>query len=223
MDLAKPSSVWHADVNGDGAFTISDVFLWLGEAFFLPGDWLIWTVGTYVRPVAGFLESGPNDYGGVLSGVVSALVWLGFFLVAIIVYGTVRDLDRALTSMIGRGFAEARRRVRLTFALLAYRLRRQRETGLKRAELDLSQEIELSAAELDVLRLHADLHQGYALSESEISSELELRRNRVEEVLSRLRKLGLLETTLGAGDGESAYRLTSAGRGLVVYRQLSRS
>jgi hypothetical protein len=42
-------------------------------------------------------------------------------------------------------------------------------------------------------------------------------------VVARLRKLGTLETTLGGSEGESAYRLTGAGRGLLVHRQLSRA
>jgi DNA-binding CsgD family transcriptional regulator len=87
----------------------------------------------------------------------------------------------------------------------------------------ISQEIDLSAEELAVLQLYAGLQSGYVLSESEIAAQLEVRRNRAEQAIARLRKLGTLETTLGGSEGENAYRLTGAGRGLLVHRQLSRA
>ena len=223
IEIAKPLSVLRADVNADGELTISDVFLWFGDAFFLPGDWLIWTMATYASPIARFLELGPSAYGGILSGVVSALAWLASLLVVIIVYGKVRDFDHALTAMIGRGFAETRRRIRMSVVLTGVRLRSLRPKARKEPHVEVAQEIELSEVELNVLRLNADLPRGYALSESDIAEKLELRKNRTQEVLGKLRKLGLLETTLGGGDGETAYRLTGAGRGLLVHRQLVRA
>lgn len=222
MDIAKPPSVWLIDVNGDGAFTISDVLLWLGNAFFLPGDWLIWTAATYLPAATGFLELGPSAYGGLLSGSISAVAWLVAALIFIIVYGSIREFDRTLTSWIVRGYAEARRKIRVGTTLLGYRLRSLRRPP-KAAPAAVSQEIDLTAAELAVLQLYADVQGGYALAESEIAERLELRKNNAADVLARLRKLGLLETTLGGSDGESAYRLTGAGRGLLVYKQLHRA
>jgi hypothetical protein len=210
-------------VNGDGTFTVSDLFLFVGDAFFVPGNWLIWTIATYVPPVARFLELGPSAYGGILSGFVSAFAWLATLLALIIAYGSIRDFDRALTSRIVRGYAETRRRIRVGAALLGYRLRSLRGRPPQPADIVISQEIDLSADELAVLQLYADLQSGYVLSESEIAARLELRRNRTEQVVARLRKLGTLETTLGGSEGENAYRLTGAGRGLLVHRQLSRA
>ena len=223
VEIAKPRSVLHADVNGDGELTISDAFLWPVDAFFLPGDWLIWTVATYAPPIARFLELGSSAYGGILSGFMSAFVWLASLLAVIIVYGSVRDFDRALTGMIHRGFVETRRKIRVGLALLGYWWRSRRPKSPKQSHVEFSEEVELSAVELQVLRLHGDLKHGYALSESEIAAKLALRRNRAEEALARLRKLGLIETTLGGGENEGAYRLTGAGRGLLVFRQLDRA
>ena len=223
LEIAKPPSVLRVDVNGDGTFTISDAFLFVGDAFFVPGDWLIWTIASYAPPVAGFLELGPSAYGGILSGFVSAFAWLAALLLLIIVYGSIRDFDRALTSLIVRGYNESRRRIRVGTALLGYRLRSLRRRPPKPADVVISQEIDLTAEELAVLQLYADLQSGYVLSESEIAGRLELRRNQVEQALARLRKLGMLETTLGGSEGENAYRLTGAGRGLLVHRQLSRA
>jgi hypothetical protein len=223
LGIAKPPNVLRVDVNGDGTFTISDAFLFVGDAFFVPGDWLIWTTATYAPPVARFLELGPSAYGGILSGFVSAFTWLAALILFIIAYGSIRDFDRALTSLVIRGYAEARRRMRVGSTLLGYRLRSLRQQPPKPADIEFSQEIDLSADELAVLQLYADLQSGYVLSESEIAARLELRRNRVEPALARLRKLGTLDTTLGGSEGENAYRLTGAGRGLLVHRQLSRA
>jgi DNA-binding MarR family transcriptional regulator len=222
LEIAKPPSVLRVDVNGDGTFTISDAFLFVGDAFFLPGDWLIWTVATYAPPLARFFELGPSAYGGVLSSFVSAFAWLATLLLLIIVHGSIRDFDRALTSLIVRGYSELRRKFRIGVTLLGYRLRSLRKTSPKPTHVELAQEVDLSAGEAAVLLLYAKLQSGYALSVSEIADQLELRKNRAEEALGRLRKLGMLETTLGGSEGESAYRLTGAGRGLLVHHQLSR-
>jgi DNA-binding MarR family transcriptional regulator len=223
LEIARPPSVLRVDVNGDGTFTISDAFLFVGDAYFVPGDWLIWTIASYAPPVAGFLELGPSAYGGILSGFVSAFAWLAALLLFIIVYGSIRDFDRALTSLIIRGYAETRRRIRVNVNLLGYRLRGLRRSSPPTAQVELAQQVDLSAGEAAVLLLYAKLESGYALSVSEIAERLELRKNRAEEALGSLRKLGMLETTLGGSDGESAYRLTGAGRGLLVHHQLSRA
>jgi hypothetical protein len=222
-DISKPPSVLQADVNGDGVITISDLFLFFGDAFFVPGDWLIWTTATYAPSLAGFFELGSSAYGGVFSGFVSAFVWLATLLLLIIVWGSIRALDHALTSLIVRGYAEARRRIRVAVALVGYRLRSLRPKAPKSTGLEVSEGIELNAVELAVLQLYRNVQTGYALSESEVAEQLELRKNRAEEALAPLRKLGMLEATLGGSEGESAYRLTGAGRGLLVHQQLSRA
>lgn len=223
LDISKPANVFHVDVNGDGAFTVNDAFLFLGNAFFLPGDWLVWTIATYTPSLAGFFELGAGSYGGVFSGFVSACAWLAASLLVVIVYGSIRDFDHALTSWIVRGYTEVRRKIRIRVNLLGYRLRGLRTRSPQPAQVELAQEVDLSAGEAAVLLLYAKLQSGYALSVSEIADQLELRKNRAEEALGRLRKLGMIEATLGGSEGESAYRLTGAGRGLLVHHQLSRA
>jgi DNA-binding MarR family transcriptional regulator len=223
LDISKPANVFHIDVNGDGAFTASDVLLFVENAFFLPGDWLVWTIATYVPSFAGFFELGPGSYGGVFSGFISAFAWLAVLLLIIIVWGSIRDFDRALTNLIVRTYSDVRRKIRISHALVGYRLRGLTTRSPQPAQVELAQEVDLSAGEAAVLLLYAKLQSGYALSVSEIADQLELRRNRAEEALGRLRKLGMIETTLGGSEGESAYRLTGAGRGLLVHHQLSRA
>jgi len=63
------------DMNCDGVFTISDMGLWLEWAFFLPGDGMLWTL-MQLPKIATFLELTPIAYGGWISGIASAVVWI---------------------------------------------------------------------------------------------------------------------------------------------------
>ena len=64
-----------ADMNVDQLVTISDVWLWLGWFFFLPGDALL--AAAIALPAFGtFFEITQDDYGGWFSGIVSVVVWL---------------------------------------------------------------------------------------------------------------------------------------------------
>jgi uncharacterized iron-regulated membrane protein len=65
-----------ADMNFDGAVTISDAWLWLKWLFFYPGDLLFYVLMTSVSPVARFLELSQSSYGGWSSGIISAITWL---------------------------------------------------------------------------------------------------------------------------------------------------
>ena len=68
------------DMNGDGVVTISDAWLWLKWIFFAPGDLLLLLLMSYGAPIALFLEINPASMSGMLSGVISAIVW---YIVAI--------------------------------------------------------------------------------------------------------------------------------------------
>lgn len=67
-------------MNGDGIFTISDVWEILYLLFFYPGDFVVYRlIGTEFGT---FFEFSSADYGGFLSGVISFIVWgYVFFLV----------------------------------------------------------------------------------------------------------------------------------------------
>ena len=63
------------DMNCDGAFTISDIGLWLKWVFFLPGDGALWLL--LQRPgLANFLELSPASYSGWGTGLASGVLWL---------------------------------------------------------------------------------------------------------------------------------------------------
>ena len=65
-----------ADMNGDGVTTISDVTAWAEWLYFYPGDYIL-SLALDSPDLTQFLEiSSPTVYGGWLSGIFSAGIWL---------------------------------------------------------------------------------------------------------------------------------------------------
>lgn len=62
-------------MNHSGSITISDVWLWFKWLFFYPGDGVVYLLVNQLPEVAKFLEIGQDNYGGILSGIISFLVW----------------------------------------------------------------------------------------------------------------------------------------------------
>lgn len=63
------------DANCDGAFTISDVWLWVDWLFNFPGDGLLWLL-IQSPGLAAFFELTPEAYGNWFSTAVSIVCWL---------------------------------------------------------------------------------------------------------------------------------------------------
>ncbi len=208
------------DMNADGQFTLSDVWLWIVHVFFAPGDAVLWVLLTYTPSLATFLELGPRSYHGPFTAMVSGTIWLVTLVIVGVVYGLVRNVDQAVTAFVIRYYHEWRRRFRVLRTWTACQLR-----GLKlrlpqwrheaAPELDLG-ELALSELEHEVLRSTALLAPGYVYTASDIAGFLEIRRGQAKRTLDRLKSLQLLETGLSASDGESGYRLSQSGRLLVM-------
>lgn len=208
-----------ADLNGDGQLTVADLPEWLVEAFFVPGEWFIRAAITYASPLADFVGVDAGDYGGTLSGVISAVVWLLGARLIMSVYRAARYFNLALTHRLAQAYQEALRRMRVSVALLGYWLRRllHRERPDRDAVV-VPEELEISDQELRALHLHAELQPGYALVLSEVAAALDLHRYETRRVLERLLQLRLLTATLGGGDGENSYTLTRVGRAFLMFQ-----
>jgi hypothetical protein len=127
----KPIAPWQgleAPWSGDAAFTVSRLGAWLYEFFFLPGDCLIWAALSFAPPLARFLELGTGDYGGVLSGFLSALAWLTLLLVSGMLYQGIREADRSATRRLKAAWAEGRRRAIVARLTIAQRWRERRRS-----------------------------------------------------------------------------------------------
>ena len=64
------------DMNYDGVYTISDLFLSIKQFLFSPGDWVIehWMLG---NEFGTFFEYSAADYGGATSFAISLFVFVG--------------------------------------------------------------------------------------------------------------------------------------------------
>ncbi len=213
-----PFAPFTLDSNGDGQFTLADVFERLWALFFLPGDLVLYVLLVYAAPLARWLELGPADYGGLVSAFLSAGAWFVMFTIASIAYYYVRDFDRRVTGATRRLFATLLLRVRITRALLRQRWRAWAAARRPAEQATEVREVELSAPELRVLQLHAALAAGYALSVSEVAHALRARIYHARELLSGLKELGLLNRALGGTDDETSYTLSAAGRALLAAR-----
>jgi DNA-binding MarR family transcriptional regulator len=221
----RPSGHFDSFLGDAQPLTISRLGEGLLVLFFAPGDWLLWTVVSYAPPVAAFLEISAADYGGVLSGFISALAWLAALVIVSVVAMAVRDFDQALTCRIVQWHQDVRRRIRVASNLIGFRWRRlaeRRGSQRRRVEptIELSEELDVSVAELRVLHAHSELPPGYALPLSDAAVRLGAAKADVERMLSRLKQLNLLCSTVGGLDGESAYTLTAAGRAFLQFRRM---
>jgi len=189
-------------MSADLQSALIDIVLWLYRGFFVPGDRLL-------SQLPGLFFA---SHGRVVSGLVSAAIWLCAIGLLVAIYRFIRDLDRALTAYIVRLCEELQRTVRVivrrvSIALRAYALARQARLELT----EVSEQPALSSLQLEILRYHTALPPGHLLTPSDIASALDMRLSDVERACGTLKKLSLVERTFGAGDGEDGYRLTRAG------------
>lgn len=64
-----------ADMNFSGSVTISDVWLWIKWLFFYPGDIAVSSSINHAQDVSNFFEITYDNYGGILSGLISFWFW----------------------------------------------------------------------------------------------------------------------------------------------------
>ncbi len=207
------------DANGDGHFGPADLRTWAVHLYFLPGDGLLRLLSSSWPDFASRIGIGPADYGGLASGLISGFVWLGAFIGLVIVYEAVRDVDRRITQALSAGWADSLRRLRIAAAVLRARLR-ARGVAPRDMPIDVAEDLPLTATELRLLRAHLKLVPGFAFDAHDGAHELGIRVSQAEAALERLAALGLLSRAFG-GDGVCAYTLSSAGRGYLVYRDLT--
>ena len=219
-EIPTPFARLTLDPDGDGRLTTSDLGEHFYNAFFLPGDAFIWALSTYASPVAKLLGIGVADYGGFLAALVSSCVWIAAFVEVVVVYQYVLEWDRRVTRATLRVFRTATLHARIAGTVLLQRWRAWRAARVPANRVDFPSELTLSAAQLQALRLHADLAPGYALSVGETARALGARHRAAQDLLDGLKEVGLLNRTLGGADGESAYTLSEAGKALLIFRQL---
>ncbi|HSD74074.1 MAG TPA: hypothetical protein VLB75_04845 [Steroidobacteraceae bacterium] len=199
-------------MSADLQSALIDAGLRLYHGFCVPGDYLLATLNTDAPRVAQFLGIDAAAYGGVLSGLLSALIWLAAIVLIVITWRLIRDIYFTVMAFANRlhdGVRRTGRNVstRLGIAFRFYELKRQ----ARLAKANVSEQGDLTALELEVLRSHAKLPPGHISTASSIARVLRVRPPHVQKALEKLKTLSLVDRALGAGDGEDGYRLTQFG------------
>jgi DNA-binding MarR family transcriptional regulator len=219
--VPSPLASFAFETGGGDGLTIAHLVADLHRLVFLPGDVSIWALTTHAAPLARLIGVGPNDYGGLLSAFISFCAWFIAVVSIAIAIQAVVDFDRRVTSAMRRMFATVALRVRIARTLARQRSRAWLAAHNPAAESSLANEIEISPAQLQVLRLHAKLPPGCLLGISEAASEAGTRVAAMKSALEALHGLGLLARSRGVADGEDAYALTRAGMALLLSRKLA--
>jgi hypothetical protein len=96
MSLQLWQARWHfaADMNGDGVFTISDVWLMAKYVYFAPGDALILSVMAVSPKLATFFEIDAGWLYGWVSSVISGIIW--FWMFGTILWASIEEKKKAL-------------------------------------------------------------------------------------------------------------------------------
>lgn len=212
-----------ADRNGDTQVTLADVPGSLVALFFLPGDAALYAVINHAPWLARFVDIGPGDYGGLLSGVISFCVW-ALVLIAIAMFiEKLRAVDRRATASLSMLTRRAARRLRIAHTLLKQRFAARARSGgdADGYVVSFSSDVDLSSIELRALALHAEIGPGFALPVIDAARGLGLRVRETEDLLARLKSRGLLSRALGGGGGENAYTLAAAGRAMLAMHRLA--
>jgi len=212
--LRPPPTFFVADADHDGRVTGADALAWLEQAFFLPGDWALWSIARYAPSLASAFGIKTPEYGGFLAGTISTVVWLLAIILIGTLYSYVVAFNRRATRGMHRLQADALRLLRAAGVWLRARLGFGKKDVRKVAE----PAAEIPALEVRVLCELAALEAGYVASPLEVARALSLPAEETRDVLDAMQRGGLVVRTLGGSDGESGYVLSKRGRGVLLQR-----
>lgn len=207
------------DVNDDGQLTISDVGLWLQHAFFLPGDWVIWTSLQYWPQAAQFFELTTRAYGSTLSALISVIVWLIVIVIVMVTSHYLAAADRALTKAVLSIFGKLLLNIRIArYRLLGAIRRWQGHASGRHAG---SAAVELNSEELRVLKAHTHVSPPATLALSDLVRATGVPRDQITQILDRLEELELLNPMKNDKANAKGYALTKPGRDLLTINSLT--
>jgi len=76
---------FEADMDQNGAITISDIWLWVDWLFFYPGDFLILGIMKF-GDIHTFFELSSNTFGNWFSGIISFIFWFTHILWLVVLF-----------------------------------------------------------------------------------------------------------------------------------------
>jgi hypothetical protein len=198
-----------SDLSAQVQGALTDTGLPLYRGFCAPGDYLIATLNTHAPRVAELSGIDGAAEGGMLSGFVSALFWL---IVIALLWWLIRDIYFAFMAYARRlneGVRRAGRNVatRLGIAFRHFELKKH----ARLAKAEVSEQGDLNALELQVLRSHSKLPPGHLATVKSLARVLRERPAQVQKALEKLKTLSLVDHDVSAARGEEGYKLTQFG------------
>ena len=201
-----------ADQNGDGQFTIGDIGPWLMQLLLLPGDGLLSMIIHHTPGVAGFLELGPDDYGGTLAIVLAVLFWLAALILGGMLLNAVHSIDRSLTAWLRGQYSTCLRMVRASARrariMLASIFVRRRDDGLDFVVDDIS----LDRVETSVLRCLTQIDDGAVMTPAQLAARLQRPGRELKQVVARLTELELIAAASDSLTDSKGYRIAPTGQ-----------
>jgi predicted transcriptional regulator len=213
VSIPPPWAQLILDMNADGRFSVGDLGPMLIHLFFLPGDSLLWLTFSYAPGIASFFNVAHSAFGGVESAVLSTLGWLIGILALGTLHSMLNRLVWAVRAYVSGVFSELLRRTRVGKLLVAYRVRRWRQARVEPEIPEFTAEVDLDAADIEVLSLHSQMDNDTALGLREIAQRLGVSLKQAQGTVDKLRRLELLANRM---DEKSSYCLTRPGRMFLV-------
>lgn len=198
-----------------GQFTLSEIGRWLYHLLFFPGDYMLSLVITYAPQLVATLGLSPLNFGGVLSGVLSVLIWAALFVSVRAARRIIRNTLRAFIDFLKviRLAIRARLHVARTMLFSLFHRFPPRRTL---EDADLSTQFELNDLDLAVLQAEAHLAPGFSLTAPDIAASIRVRPSQAQQILDKLKKLQLITDSFGSMDGFDGYQITQSGRFVVT-------
>ena len=198
-----------SDLSAQVQGALTDTGLPLYRGFCAPGDYLIATLNTHAPRVAELSGIDAAADGGLLSGLVSALFWL---IVIALLWWLIRDIYFAVMAYARRlneGVRRALRNIatRMGIAFRHFELKKQ----ARLAKADVSEQGDLNALELQVLRSHSKLPPGQLSTAKGLARVLREPPAQIQRALEKLKTLSLVDRDVAVGKGEEGYKLTQFG------------
>lgn len=190
------------------------------DLFFVPGNYVLSILVTKLPQLAQFLGLSSDDYSGVLSGFLSALVWLALAMLVGAAIELCRRAVRTVTRSIANLWRDLLRAARMTRTWVASRIHqfKHRKRAARRDVASEHVEIhDLDDLELAALRSHATLKPGFMMTATDLADDLGIRTSESQRMLSKLTGLRLVHRSAGGGrDEEEGYVLSRLGQSFLA-------
>ena len=185
------------------------LWLWLQQAFLVPGNYVLELLVTRAPELAGYLELNSENFAVLWAAVISAATWLVAVFLIKAACDITRDLLQSMIYAVERIAEAASHRLRMIRLRLLAPIRQfaQRFGGGRSVHLE---EFDIDDLQLAILRAQSRLAPGKAITAVEIASEFDVGQSRAQQALDGLRKLHLVEVSLRATGEFPGYLLTRA-------------